>query len=59
MTARIVTKALALMATGLPWAEAIEVACDTIATTPGARERARKAFLSLLARAERCQPTHG
>jgi hypothetical protein len=53
VTARLIRKAQELSALGIPAIEAIEVACDVTATTPAARELARRVWLSMLARAER------
>lgn len=53
VTARLIRKAQELLDLGVPAIEAIEVACDVTATTPAARELARKVWVGMLARAER------
>lgn len=51
--ARIIDKAVSLVRTGLPWAEAIEVACARSYASEVQQERARQLWVRLLARAER------
>ncbi len=52
-TVRIIDHAIGLLRIGIPPIEAIEIACDRIATCPVARERARGIYLTLLAKLER------
>ncbi len=52
-TTRIIQRAIDMMSCGVDPIEAVEAACNAVATTPVARDRARNIFSAMVARAER------
>lgn len=52
-TGRIIDRAIRALKAGADPIDAIEAACAAVATTPAQRDRARRFYLDLLARAER------